>query len=78
MRDMTNDFRGREKIGNRKKVSKEDISTKINNLLQRYEIRSYEEIYNAFEEPNIIGVIRAKKISWPGHILWSNTNAKKS
>lgn len=73
---MTNDFRGWEKIGNRKKISKEDMSAKINNLLQRYEIMSHEEIYNAFGEPKIIGVIRAKRISWLGHILLSNTKKK--
>jgi len=37
---------------------------KINNVTQRYEIRSNEEVYNAFGEPNINGVIRAKRLSW--------------
>lgn len=41
----------------------------MNNLTQRYEIRSNEEIYNAFGEPNIIvGVIKTK--SWLG-LTWS-------
>jgi len=36
---------------------------KINNVTQRYEIRSNEEVYDAFGESNIIGVIRAEILS---------------
>lgn len=41
----------------------------INNFTLRYEIRSYEEVYHAFEEWNIIWVIRAKILGWLSHIL---------
>jgi len=34
-------------------------------------MRSNKEISNAFREPNRIGVIRAKRLSWLGHILRS-------
>lgn len=42
---------------------------KINKVIQRYEIRSNEEVYNAFDDPNIIGVIRSKRLSWLGDVL---------
>jgi len=51
--------------------------SKINNVTLRYEIRSNEEVYNAFGEPNIIGLIRVKRLIWLGHILSSNIIAKE-
>jgi len=51
---------------------------KLNNFTQRYEIRSNKEIYNAFGEPNIIGVIRPKRLSWLVDILRSNMIEKEA
>lgn len=50
---------------------------KINNITQRYEIRSNEEVYNTFGEPNIIEAIRVIRLSWLGHILRSNMIRKE-
>lgn len=49
----------------------------INNLTQKYEIRSNKDVYNVFGEPNIIGVIIVKRLSWLGHVLRSNMIAKE-
>jgi len=49
----------------------------INNSIQTNEIRSNEEIYNAFREPKIIGVIKARSLNWLDHGLRSNTESRE-
>jgi len=49
---------------------------KINDSIKKYDIRSNEEINNVFREPNLVGVIRAKSLSWIGFVLKINITEK--
>lgn len=52
--------RDRKKVGDTRQFLRRIFGPKVNNFTQKYEIISNEEIYNAFGESNIIGVIRTK------------------
>jgi len=49
----------------------------INRLINIKYLISNEEVYYASGEPNITGVIKAKRLSWLNHILRSNMIAKE-
>lgn len=55
----------------------------MNSMTRGFEVRSNKEIYIyiytydqfLFGEPNITGVLRAKRLSWLGRVLWCNSIA---
>jgi len=41
---------------------------KINNVTQQYEKRSNIEIWQLYKEPDIIAVLKNRRMAWAGHV----------
>ncbi|VVC44163.1 Hypothetical protein CINCED_3A017807 [Cinara cedri] len=58
--------------GDEDKIERRIFGLKINNMTRQYEKRNNIEIQKLYKEPDIVAVLKNRRMAWAGHVWRSN------